>query len=168
MKINLVVFSLLAAILAPAFVWGGEMAFVNLQVIVAESKMGKQAREEFNRTREKREEGIKERLRELEGLKAGLQQERKKEPANEKQVAGLVERLQQKNKEYERHVADVKEELTRKDQEMVKRILEKIAPILTELATSRGYTMILKNAAELAYLAPQADITGEVLKRLDK
>lgn len=168
MKKILIAVFLLAVTFSAVPVLAGEVAFINLQSIVAESKMGKQAREEYSRTRDKMENDIKERLKELEVLNAGLQQERKKEPADEKRVAAILEQLQQKSKEYERHVADLKEELARKDQEMVKRILEKVAPILSELAASRGYTMIFKNGAELVYLAPQADITGEVLKRLDK
>ena len=168
MKKMLTVFFLLTGLLISVAAHAAETAYINLQLIVAESNMGKQAREEFNKSKEKIESTIKEKNKEIESLNPELQKERNAKPVNEKRVAAIIERLQAKNKDNERFVADKQEELTRKDQELVRQILEKVTPILTELATTMGYTMILKNGADLAYVAPAADITGEVLKRLNR
>lgn len=145
-----------------------KIAYINLHVIVAESDMGKQAREEFNKIRAGMEDEIKEKIKEIELLNATLQREREKNPVDEKGIALVIDKLQQKNKEYERLTADTKEELAKKDKELVIQILEKVAPILTELAESRGYAVIFKNAVDFAYVAPAADITKEVIERLNK
>jgi len=145
-----------------------KIAYINLQAIIAESDMGKQAKEEFNKIRAGMDGEIKEKIKELEALNAELQKERKKGPVDEKAIASVIERLQHKNKEYERFAADMKEELAKKDRELVRQILEKVAPILSELAASRGYVVIFKSAVDLAYVAPDADITKEVIERLNK
>ncbi|MBU4320593.1 MAG: OmpH family outer membrane protein [Nitrospinae bacterium] len=160
---------LLAGIYSPAAAHATDkIAYINLQAIIAESDMGKQAKEEFNKTRVGMDGEIKEKIKELEALNAELQKERKKDPVNEKAIASVIERLQHKNKEYERFAADMKEELAKKDRELVRQILEKVAPILSELAASRGYAVIFKSAVDLAYVAPDADITKEVIERLNK
>lgn len=145
-----------------------KIAYINLQVIMDESDMGKQAKEEFNKIRAGMDSEIKEKIKEIELLNATLQKEREKTPVDGKIIASVIDKLQQKNKEYERLAADIKEELAKKDNALVRQILEKVAPILTELAESRGYAVIFKNAVDLAYLAPAADITKEVIERLDK
>lgn len=160
---------LLAGVFAATAVYAADkIAYLNLQFIVAKSEPGKQAREAFSRERESAEGEIREKIKEIEALNAELQTARQKQPINEKEIAALIERLQQRNKEYERFVADRKEDLARKDQELVRRILLKVAPILTELATARGYAVIFKSAGELAYVAPAADITQEVIERLNQ
>jgi outer membrane protein len=169
MKKSLTVFFFLIGTLVSSAAWAGDkVAYLNLQLIVAESELGKQAREDFNRQREKAEGEIKGKIKEIESLNAELNKEREKEPIDQRKIAAVIDRLQQGNKEYERFVADMKEELARKDQDLVRRILEKVAPILTELATSRGYAVIFKNAADLAYVAPAADISKEVIERLNQ
>ena len=168
MKKMMTLIFLLAGLLVSVAAQAAETAYINLQLIVAESSVGKQAREEFNKSKEKMESTIKEKTKEIEAINADLQKEQKNNPVNEKRVASIIEKMQLKNKEYERFVADRKDELTKKDQDLVRQIMGKVTPILTELATTKGYTMIFKNGAELAYVAPDADITGEVLKRLNQ
>ncbi|TAN43304.1 MAG: OmpH family outer membrane protein [Nitrospirae bacterium] len=168
-KMMILFLILIAAIFTTAAANAGDrIAYINLPLIIAESDMGKQAREEFNKTKASMEGEIKEKIKELEALNTELQKERKKDPVDEKKIAGVIEKLQQKNKEYERLAADLKEELAKKDRELVRQILEKVAPILTELAASKGYAVIFKSAADLAYVAPDADITKEVIDRLNK
>lgn len=145
-----------------------KIAYINLQAIVAESDMGKQAREEFNKIRAGMDGEIKEKIKEIELLNVTLQKEREKSPADEKAIASVANKLQQKNKDYERLAADLKEELAKKDNALVRQILEKVAPILTELAESRGYAAIFKNTVDLVYVAPATDITKEVIERFNK
>jgi outer membrane protein len=145
-----------------------KIAYINLQAIVAESDMGKQVREEFNKIRTGMDAEIKEKIKEIELLNVTLQKEREKSPADEKAIASAANKLQQKNKEYERLAADLKEDLAKKDNALVRQILEKVAPILTELAESRGYSVIFKNTADLLYVAPAADITKEVIEQFNK
>ncbi len=55
-----------------------KMAYINLQSIVAESDMGKQLREEFNKIRAGMDGETKEKIKEIELLNVTLQKEREK------------------------------------------------------------------------------------------
>jgi outer membrane protein len=145
-----------------------KIGYINLQMIVTESDAGRTARAEFNRIQEKMNSELRKRMQELEALNAQLQKERSKKPVDTKAIALVTERLQEKSKEQERLAADMREDLTKKDRELVLEILQRVAPIITDIAQSRGYQMIFKNAEDMAYIAPEADLTKEVIERLNR
>lgn len=141
--------------------------YINIQRVVSESTMGKKKAEEHAVIREQKDKILREKLTEIEALNNELKKEREKKTLDRKKIAETMEKIQQKNKEAERYVADAKEELAKKDLEFVREILVKAAPILRDIGDNGGYAVILKNIEDIVYVGPGADITDEVIKRLN-
>ena len=143
-----------------------KVGYINLQRLVNESKMGKDARADIQKMRKDKEEMLTAKLKDINKLRDFINQEGTKMPDREKR--DKIELLQKMYKEYQRLVADAKEDITREDRELVAIILEKANDILKKVAKSKNYSIILKDPNAIGYLDPDVDITDLVLKELNK
>lgn len=144
-----------------------KVGYINVQRIVSNSDMGKNAAAEITRMREVENEKIRTLNEELNTLKAGFAQVRQQEDASETELMVQLETIQLKEKQLKRYVADAKEYLAKKDKELVAKILKKVDPLLEEIAKKRNYTIIIKDSNALAYLSPKADLSDEVVESLN-
>jgi len=142
-----------------------KVGFLDIQRLVKESKMGKQATREIEKLTQAKEKEIATRLRELSDLKTEIEAGGSKMTETERKAK--IEEFQRLNKEYQRLVADSKEEIAREDRERVAAILKRAEEVLVKVAKREKYLMIIKDANVLSYLDPSVDITGEVIKELD-
>ena len=142
------------------------VGYINLQRLVNESKMGKDARDDIQKMRKEKETLLNTKLQDITKLRDFINQQGDKMPASERR--DKVELLQKMSKEYQRLLADAKEDITREDRDLVGIILEKANDILKEVAKSKKFGIILKDPNAIGYLDPEVDITDLVLKELDK
>ena len=144
-----------------------KVGYINVQRIVSNSDMGKEAATEITRMREAENEKIRVLNEELNALKTRFAQARQQEDASESDLMTQLETIQLKDKQLQRYVADAKEYLAKKDKELVARILRQIDPLLEQIAKKRNYTIIIKDPNALAYLNPKADLSDEVVSSLN-
>ena len=142
-----------------------KVGYINLQRLVNESRMGQAARSELRKIRSEKEALVAAKLSEVSQLRELIHKEGGMMSPREKRDKLLT--LQKVNKEYQRLVSDVKADILREDRELVSIILQKTETVLKQVAQRSNFTIILKDAATIGYLAPEADITDEVIKELD-
>lgn len=168
-KKNLLV---IAGCIVLALVWctssyaAEKVGYINLQRLVSESKMGKEAKADIQRMRKTKQAVLNNKLKDIIKLRDLINQKGDKLPARERR--DKVELLQKMNKEYQRLVADAKEDIAREDRDLVAIILEKANDILKKVAKKKKYGIILKDPKAIGYLDPAVDITDLVLKELNK
>ncbi|MBC8433655.1 MAG: OmpH family outer membrane protein [Desulfobacterales bacterium] len=168
-KKNLLV---IAGCIVLALVWctssfaAEKVGYINLQRLVNESQMGKDAKADILKMRQTKQAVLDNKLADINKLRDFINQK------GDKLVAGdrrdKVELLQKMYKDYQRLVADAKEDITREDRELVAIILEKANDILKNVAKNKKYGIILKDPNTIGYLDPDVDITDLVLKELNK
>ncbi len=168
-KKNLLV---IAGCIVLALVWctssyaAEKVGYINLQRLVNESKMGKEAKADIQRMRKTKQAVLNKKLKDIIKLRDFINQKGDKLPARERR--DKIELLQKMNKEYQRLVADAKEDIAREDRDLVAIILEKANDILKSVAKKKKYTIILKDPKTIGYLDPAVDITDLVVKELNK
>ncbi|MBI4843394.1 MAG: OmpH family outer membrane protein [Nitrospirae bacterium] len=161
--------AVIAGVLLLAFnAYADNVGFINVQKLVSDSKMGKKATAEIQKLKDTENEKLNKIRAEFEKLKESFKAESQKQDANKEELKILIDKIQLKEKEFKRLADDSKELLAKKDRELVLDILQKADPLLKEIAKKNGYTIILKDRNEMAYLDPKVDITDEVIKKLDK
>jgi outer membrane protein len=161
--IALACFSIMAC--TTTYAWD-KVGYINLQRLVNESKMGKAAKANIEKLRQKKQTEIDDQLKEIQNLKAIV--EKNGSLMGEKNKAEKVEELQRMYKNYKRMVADAKEELANEDSKLVSTILEKADGVLKEVAKKENYSIILKDPDAIGYLDPKVDITDDVLRAFNK
>ncbi|MDP7359633.1 MAG: OmpH family outer membrane protein [Pseudomonadales bacterium] len=144
-----------------------KVGYINVQRIVSNSDMGKEAAAEITRMREAENAKIRALNEELNTLKTKFAEARQQQDASETDLVAQLETIQLKDKQLQRFVDDAKEYLAKKDKELVARILRKVDPLLEKIAKKRDYTIIIKDPNALAYLSPKADLSDEVVKSLN-
>jgi outer membrane protein len=143
-----------------------KVGYINLQRLVNESRMGLAARSELHKLRREKEALVAEKLLEVNELRDLINKAGDKMAPQEKRDKLLS--LQKANKEYQRLVSDVKADILREDRQLVSIILQKADGVLKKVAKRLDFTIILKDATAIGYLAPSVDITDEVIKELDQ
>jgi len=144
----------------------GKVGYINLQRLVNESKMGKEAKANIQKMRKQREAFINNKLEEVNNLRRLLNDAADQMSPREKRDKLFA--LRRAQKEYQRLINDAKEDLLREDRELVATILNKANDVLKKVAKKRKYTIILKDPNAIGYLDPSVDITDEVIKELNK
>jgi outer membrane protein len=142
-----------------------KVGFLDVQRLVKESKIGKQATKDIEKLTQAKEKEIAPRLKELSDLKSQVESEGAK--MGEADRKAKVDEFQRLNKEYQRLVQDSKEEIAKQDRERVAAILKKAEEVLVKVAKREKYLMIIKDPNVLSFLDPSVDITAEVIKELD-
>ena len=144
----------------------GKVGFINLQRLVSESKIGKEARQDIQKLRKAKEGELSRRLEDLNKEKDELDQNWDElDPRDRRDRRAELKRSFE---DYQKMVSDAKEDILREDREVVAVILKEADGVLKEVAKKDGYTIILKDPNAIGYLDPEVDITDEVLKALNK
>lgn len=145
------------------------IGYINVQQVVAQSEIGKNAKAELSKLMEEKNKEIEKKRGEVEKTAKAVQEEmQKKEKMDKVKFAQLGDKFQTQKKELERMIEDTKAEMVKREKQIVAQILQKAGGVLEEIAKSGGYTVILKNPRDLAYIDPAADVTAEVVKGLNK
>jgi outer membrane protein len=154
------------AMCATSYAAADKVGYINLQRLVNESKMGKDAKADLQKMREEKQAVLNNKLTDINKLRKFINDQGDKLPARERREK--VELYQKMYKDFQRLVADAKEDITREDRQLVAIILEKANDILKKVAKKKKFGIILKDPNAIGYLDPGVDITDMVLQELNK
>lgn len=146
----------------------GKVGYINIQRLVYESILGKLGNAEIETFKVQSNNEIRERRLVIEALDEKLKKEKLQKPIDEIKIKELARTLKFKQKHLARFIEDVSDGITGKEKHLLATILARAEPILEKLAKDKNYALILKNSANLAYLDPRVDLTGQIIKTLDK
>jgi outer membrane protein len=159
------VFFIAASSFSGAFA-ADKVGYINLQRLVNESKMGKDAKNDIEKLRKEKEAVLNFKLKEINSLKDHIRTNSDKMDLREKR--DKTDALKVLYNDYQKLLNDAKEDIVREDRELVSIILKKADPILKKVAKKKKYGLILKDSNAIGYLDPDVDITDDVLKELNK
>lgn len=143
-----------------------KIGVVDVEYVVLNSKAGKSAKKKLKRIFDKKQKELDKRQTELLKIKDSLENPSAMETAD-----GRKKKLM----EYQRGVLTLQEDFVKNQQDLAKKEMELMEPILKNLektlnaiAASGGYDLILnKNQNGVIFAKPDFDITPAVLKKID-
>ncbi len=145
-----------------------KLGFINMKIILSQSKAGKAAAEELKKAFEQRKVEIQEQEIELKALKAELEKQRLVLTETAYQEKELE--YQKKLRDYSRLVKDSNDEMQLRDKELTKKLIPEILKIVGDIGKKGEYTLILDVASTdgLAYHSKAHDLTKAVIEQFDK
>lgn len=150
-----------------AFAQDTNIAYLDLQEVIRDSKAGKAAKASFQKEFEQKRKIIEQKMNQLEQLRQELIKNSAVMNADaRKQKADLIS---EKEKDLQRTREDFRESLQEKDLELTQKILKDIDGILKSIGKSGNYDIIFeKSEAGIVYGADSVDITDKVIQAYDK
>ena len=142
---------------------GVDIACVNTEKIIRESKFIAKAQMELRKELEKYQKQITEKQKKLETLRKEVEQGILSEQAKKKKTK-QIEALEE---ELRRLQIEAQAKLTKKRSELEKKVLNRVIEVVKNISQKSNYKAVL-DCATMLYYNPQIDITSEVLKELDK
>ena len=163
--------SLLIAIslLLPAALLGqaapaNKVAVIDFQAALANNAEGRKAQERLGAEVTKRQGEMEKIQKDLEDAQTKLRtQDRALSDAAKADLSRNIDRM---TTELQRKNDDAQKELTELQQQLLRPIAERVQKILDAYASEMGYAAVL-DAMTLVWAAPTADITTEIIRRVD-
>ncbi|MBE9536564.1 MAG: OmpH family outer membrane protein [Proteobacteria bacterium] len=144
-----------------------KLAYVDLQVALSTSNAGKSAKEMFQREVDRIQKDLDIKQNDLKRLKDEL--EKQGLLLSEETKVEKEREYQDKLKAVQRYYQDAQEELQGKDAELTRSVLINLRRIIVNIGQEKGYDMILeRNESSVLYAKESADLTSEVIKRLNE
>lgn len=143
------------------------IAYLDLQKVIRDSKAGKAAKASFQKEFEQKRKIIEQKMNQLEQLRQELIKNSAVMNADaRRQKADLIS---EKEKDLQRTREDFRESLQEKDLELTQKILKDIDGILKNIGKSGNYDIIFeKSEAGIVYGSDSVDITDKVIQAYDK
>ena len=117
---------------------------------------------------------VKEKQKQLDHLKEELEQQQKEYEAKKSVLSPtardqMEKDLQQKAMKAQNTYMELQQELARKEQEALGNLLQKLEPVVQEIATAEGYTYVFeKNEAGLFYAPSAHDLTAQLIRKYNQ
>ena len=146
-----------------------QVAVMDQQVVIVQSKAGKRALEELKAYSMTRQKIINADDQELKELQQAIQDE--KLPVNVKQEK--QGQFQVKMEAYQRRLTDFNREIQQKQREMVAEYSKKVQAAAQAVGEKNGYVAVIDKGSEAAmkivlYHQPALDVTDQVVKEFDR
>ena len=120
---------------------GTKVGAININEALFGSNEGRRDIEALQKKFEPKQSDLKNQNDELEGLKKQLTTQQDK--LNEEALANLKKQIESKQKVFDRAVQDAQEEFGNQQQEIAKRILQKMAPMIVKYSQENGFGVIV-------------------------
>lgn len=166
-RILLILPILILGLAANAYSQSQKIGYIDLQVVIMDSKAGKAAKVSFEKEFQSKRTVIEQKRKALENLR----QDFIKNGAvmSESKRKTMADNIEKKQTDLERTREDFRIELQKKDLELTQRILQDIEGIVKQIGDSEGFSMILeKSEGGLLYGGKDSDITQKVIAAYDK
>jgi outer membrane protein len=125
---------------------GTKVATIALFPAVEATNEGQRDLEALYKRLEPRQTELKSQSDELESLKKQLTTQGDK--LNDESHAELVRKVDQKQKAFDRAMQDARDDVSAQQQEIMQRILQKIAPVLNKYVKENGYGLLIDNSKQ--------------------
>jgi Skp family chaperone for outer membrane proteins len=146
----------------------GKVAVVDFQKAVTENTEGKKAQEKFMGELNKRQKDFEDKQKAMTDAQTKLQTGDK--ALSETAKADLAKQVDRLNTELQRMNDDAQKELGDLQQTLFRPIAEKTQEVLKTYSTENGFAVVFDSssqASSLIYVEPVADITTEIIRRVD-
>lgn len=165
-KISLIMFVVLG-ISSLAYAQSDNIAYIDLQRVIRDSKAGKAAKASFQKEFEQKRNIIEQKQKQLEQMRQEfIKNSSVMKPEARRDKASLID---EKEKELQRTREDFREDLQQRDLELTQKILKEIDGILKSIGKSGNYDIIFeKTEAGIVYGSDSVDITDKVIQAYDK
>ncbi len=165
--------SVLGLILFPVLAWAqgpvavpGKVGVISLQDAIGATAEGKKAFEDIQSKYEPRRQDLQRQQQEITALQDQLQ--RQAATLSDEERVRLSRELEDKQKIFKRATEDANADFTADNQDTFRRLAQKMVAIITQYAQQNGFALIVDQAQiPVYYVAPQIDITDEMIKRYD-
>jgi outer membrane protein len=159
-----------AAQAAPAAAPGAagpiRVAVIDTEKILLSSNAGKKAVADLKKLQEQREKELGARAQELKDLQGKINDGRLS--LAQDKLADLSKQYEEKEISLRRAQDDATRELTKKRDEMLAAIDDRVMPVINQVGKELGYTLIFRKfESGLIYADEAVDITGVVIQRID-
>jgi outer membrane protein len=142
------------------------IAVIDTEKILLSSQAGKKAVADLKKLQEQRENDLRARAQELKDLQTKINDGRLS--LAQDKLADLSKQLEEKDIALRRAQDDANRELTKKRDEMLAGIDDRVMPVINQIGKELGYTLIFRKfESGLIYADDAIDITGVVIQRLD-
>jgi len=144
---------------------GVKIGYVDLQRTLNETTAGKKARKKLESDKAKKQKELDKKQKDLQKFAAELDKQR---VVLKPDVLRQREReLQEKYVKLQETYLQLQQELAKMEAKLVSDIFRKASPVIKDIATTKGYKMILeKNESAVLWADSALDITSEVNKRI--
>jgi outer membrane protein len=140
-----------------------KLAYVDLQRTLHETNAGKQARDKLEKEKQKKQQELDKRQQELQ--KSAQELDKQRQVLKPDVLKQRERELQEKYVKLQETYMKLQQELAQEEAKLVREIFAKAAPVIQQIAKSKGYTMVLeKNESAVLFADPSLDITAEVNK----
>jgi outer membrane protein len=145
---------------------GTKIATINMEQAIYASNEGQRDLEALSKKLEPKEAELKTQNDEVESLKKQLDSQGTK--LNDDARGTLVKQIEEKQKRLERSVQDAREDAESQRNEVAKKILQKMGPILLKYAAENGFGLLLDTSSPwpngpVIWNGPSMDITPAVI-----
>jgi len=143
------------------------IGYIDSQAILAEAPGSREAQQAFDQEMD-RYRGEMQRLgEELDRLVTAYQQQERNLTPEAREAR--QQEIRRKEMEYQNRIEEIDEEASRKRQELVEPILERMSQVIETVRSEGSYALIFDTASRSIIAAdPALDLTDEVLRRLQQ
>jgi outer membrane protein len=142
------------------------IAVIDTEKILLSSAAGKRAMADLKKLQDQRENDLRAKAQEIKDLQAKITDGRMS--LAQDKLADLSKQLEEKDILLRRAQDDATRELTKKRDDMLAAIDERVMPVINQVGKELGYTLIFRKfESGLIYADEGVDITGVVVQRLD-
>ena len=143
-----------------------KIAYVDIKLVIKDSKAGKAANASFQKEVEARRLIIEQKGKALENMRQDLVQNGA--VMSDSKRRELAESIEKQQKDLDRTREDIRVELQRKDLELTQNVLRDIEAIVNKIGTEEGFDMIVeKTEGGLLYGSSSSDITQKIISAYD-
>jgi outer membrane protein len=151
---------------APAATGNLRIAVIDTEKILLSSNAGKKAVADLKKLQEQREKELGARAQELKDLQSKINDGRLS--LAQDKLADLSKQYEEKEISLRRAQDDATRELTKKRDEMLASIDDRVMPVINQVGKELGYTLIFRKfESGLIYADDGVDITNVVIQRID-
>ncbi|MEW5772039.1 MAG: OmpH family outer membrane protein [Thermodesulfobacteriota bacterium] len=142
----------------------GKVGFIDPVRVLNESRLGKLAKRDLARAKREKEKVLQHSQERLAALESGLPQpsaDGTMSPASTKAIEAQRDR-------HNRLRSEISQDLDQESQALLAVVVANVDRVLEALAKRRGFTLVLKDANVVAFVAPDYDLTDDVIRTLDQ
>jgi outer membrane protein len=144
-----------------------KIGVIELQRVFNESKLGQKYKAEFLAKAKEMDEDLKRREKELKTLEETLSQQKVLLSPSAWDVK--AREFQDEASRFQKKVAESRQTFQRGTQEVTRRILKELQPLVRDVAESGGYTLILeRQEGGVLHALGNINLTDEIIRRYDK
>jgi len=143
-----------------------KIGIINIQAAIVNTNQGKQEIEALNKRFAPKQAELKTQSDEVENLKKQLNAQSDK--LNDDARGSLVKNIEQKQKTFQRNLDDAQSEYQAAQNEMVQKLLQKLAPVIVKYASGNAFSVIIDTSnpwpqGPVVWAQPSTDITEAVV-----